>query len=59
MTEEDKRYDPAAQYYCSASTIIASDGSVKLDGTMSSAVVWLPSNADDKNEIKGTCWPSG
>ena len=45
MTEEDKLYGPDAPY----SSIIASDGSVKPDGSMGAAAVRLPSNAEDNN----------
>ena len=39
MTEEDKHYGPAAPYYSSTSSIIASDGSVKPDGRTGAAAV--------------------
>ena len=54
MTEEDKLYGPGAPYYSSTSSIIASDGSVKPDGSIGVAVVRLPSNAEDKYEVQSS-----
>ena len=54
MTEEDKLYGPAAPHYSSISSIIASDGSVKPDGSMGAAAVRLPSKAVDKYEVQSS-----
>ena len=54
MTKEDKLYGPGAPYYSSTSSIIASDGSVKPDGSMGAAAVRLPSNAEDKYEVQSS-----
>ena len=54
MTEEDKLYGPAAPKNSSTSSIIASDGSVKSDGSMGAAAVRLPSNAENKYEVQSS-----
>ena len=41
-------------YYSSTSSIIASDGSVKPDGSMGASAVRLPSNAEDKYEVQSS-----
>ena len=51
MTEEDKLHGPAAPYYSSTSSIIASDGSVNPDGSMVAAAVRLPSNAEENKNV--------
>ena len=57
ITDEDKWYGPAAQYFrLSNTSIIASDGSVAEDGSMGAAEISFSTTADTPLQITTSCF---